>query len=197
MAGVEVVDRDPIEARAEILFHLPHHVPREAMEIGQTIAVLGNHDEAELVAVLAPLLDEGPAIHPLVIRSIELTSPAVAGRPIALEVVEMRMGSSAADLQPDDPCLDHDTAHTLARVPLPRRQLQSIGRGLAPTDPRATTFFGTRRPRRTSVLAARPSRRQGASIGLHGSLHDLREERLRPPRAASSVTDAAGAGAEI
>ena len=40
VAGVEMIDRDPIQSRAQIRLHLPHHVAREAAQIGQPIAVL-------------------------------------------------------------------------------------------------------------------------------------------------------------
>jgi hypothetical protein len=33
MAGVEVVDRDPIEPDAEVLLHLPHHVAGECAQV--------------------------------------------------------------------------------------------------------------------------------------------------------------------
>jgi len=34
MTGVEVIHRDPIEPRAEILLHLPQHVPADATDTG-------------------------------------------------------------------------------------------------------------------------------------------------------------------
>jgi hypothetical protein len=41
VAGVEVIDRNPIESGAEILFHLPHYVVVEATKIGEPIAIFG------------------------------------------------------------------------------------------------------------------------------------------------------------
>ncbi|BCH32746.1 hypothetical protein MesoLjLc_46760 [Mesorhizobium sp. L-8-10] len=62
MAGVVVIDRNPIELRAEIGFHLGHEVACIGGEVGQVRAVLGRDDEAELVAIVHAALDEGNAI---------------------------------------------------------------------------------------------------------------------------------------
>src|SRR5450631_1989900 len=58
VAGIEVVDRDPIQPGAQIPLHLPHHVAGEGTQIREVIAVLRGDDEAELVAVLSASLDE-------------------------------------------------------------------------------------------------------------------------------------------
>ena len=58
MSGVEMVDRDPVEPGAEVLFRLPHEVAGEGADIREPVAVLGGDDEAELVTGLrgrAPL----------------------------------------------------------------------------------------------------------------------------------------------
>ena len=52
LRAVEVVDRDPVELRIEVLLHLPHQVADEGLEVGEPGAVLGRDDEAELVRVL-------------------------------------------------------------------------------------------------------------------------------------------------
>jgi hypothetical protein len=73
MAGIEVIDRDPIEPGAEIPFHLPHHVAGEAAQVREPIAILGRNNEAELVAVpLAPRWSttSTKAGVPTIIRSI-------------------------------------------------------------------------------------------------------------------------------
>jgi hypothetical protein len=155
VAGVEVIDRDPIEPGAEILLHLPHHVAGEATDIGEPITILGRDNEAELVAILAAALGQGSPIRPVVISSIELTSSAISGRAIALQVIEMRNGGPAAGLQADDTGFDYDPAHAPTGVSLSCRELQPIGRGLASTDPRASAFSGTRRTWRMQAPAAR------------------------------------------
>jgi hypothetical protein len=114
---------------------LPYHVAGEAAKIGEPIAILGRYDEAELVAILVPALNEGTPIRLVVIRSIEPASPTSAGRTVSLQVVEMRMGCPAADLQPNDTRLDHDATHALAWTSLPCCELQPVCRSLTPADP--------------------------------------------------------------
>ncbi len=54
VAGVEMIDGDPIEPGFEVVLHLAHHVAGEGAQIGKPVAVLGRDDEPELVAVLPP-----------------------------------------------------------------------------------------------------------------------------------------------
>ena len=155
VAGVEVIDRDPVEPGAEILFHLPHHVAGEAAQVREPVAILGRDDEAELVAIPLAALDQGPPIHPVAVRSIELAASAIAGGAVALQVAEMSKGCPAADLQPNDTRLDDDAPHALARTSLPCCELQPIGRGLAPADPRAASLPGPCRTGSAPASAAR------------------------------------------
>ena len=52
MAGVVVIDGDPIELGAEIRLHLLHQIAHEGLEVVVVGAVLGRDDEAELVPVV-------------------------------------------------------------------------------------------------------------------------------------------------
>ena len=197
VAGVEVIDRDPIEPGAEILFHLPHHIAGESAKIGEPVAIFGRDDEAELMAIFTAALNEGSPIRPVAIRSIELSSPAVPGRSVALQVVKMRMGCPAAELQPNNARLDHDATRALVRASLSCRELQPIGCGLTSADPRAAALAGTGRTRAAPAPATRLRRYQGPAIGLRSRLHHLREERLRPPMTHSTIADASWARAEV
>jgi hypothetical protein len=118
VAGVEVIDRHPIEPGAEILFHLPHHVAGKATQVREPIAILGRNDEAELVAVLLAFLDQSSPIREVAVRSIELATASIAGRAVALQVGHMSLSCPATDFQPNDTRLDHDTARALARTSL-------------------------------------------------------------------------------
>ena len=73
MAGVEVIDRDPIEPRSEVFLHLAHHVAGEGAKIGQPVAVLGRDDEAKLMPVLSPALHKLAAIRRVGLWPIEPT----------------------------------------------------------------------------------------------------------------------------
>ncbi len=67
LPGVEVVDRHPIERGVEVLLHLSHEIAGEGLEVPELDAVLGGHDEPELVAVLQPAIDEGPGVGAIVL----------------------------------------------------------------------------------------------------------------------------------
>jgi hypothetical protein len=62
MAGVEVVDRHPVELRAEILFDLAHPASHQQLEVLIFRAILGCDDEAELVPVAGPAFEECLAV---------------------------------------------------------------------------------------------------------------------------------------
>jgi hypothetical protein len=62
MAGVVVIDSDPVEPGAEVLFHLVHEVAGEAAQVAQVGGVLGAGDEAELVTILPAPGEEGATV---------------------------------------------------------------------------------------------------------------------------------------
>ena len=102
VAGVVVIDRNPIELRAEVGFHLPHEVTGEAAKVAHLDGILRRDDEAELVAVLPPALDEGTAIRLVLDGGIGAALLAVAHHPVAFEVAQMgvgRLAHRAAHLQ--------------------------------------------------------------------------------------------------
>ncbi len=51
VAGIVMIDRDPIELRAEVLFHLAHQSPGKILEVWIVDRVLGRDDESELTPV--------------------------------------------------------------------------------------------------------------------------------------------------
>ena len=63
VAGVEMVDGDPVELGVEVALHLGEQVADEGLEVGEPGAVLGRDDEAELVRVLLRPVEEGRPIH--------------------------------------------------------------------------------------------------------------------------------------
>src|SRR3546814_4717055 len=62
VAGVEMIDRDPVEPRSEIGFDSRHQPPGERLEIVILIAVLGRDDEAELMAIALAAVEERLAV---------------------------------------------------------------------------------------------------------------------------------------
>src|SRR3546814_8026230 len=69
MARVEMIDRDPVEFRSQILFRLRHQPARERLQVVILFAILRRDDEAELVAIARLPLDKC-----LAVRSEEHTS---------------------------------------------------------------------------------------------------------------------------
>ena len=110
MAGVVVIDGDPIEPRAEILLHLAHEPAGEILEVVVLDRVLGGDDEAELVPVAVASLEEGPAVRLVQLRVVEVAGQALAGDAVALEIAEMDLRA----LQPSARKLD-DAALTTTR----------------------------------------------------------------------------------
>ena len=92
MAGIEMIDRDPIEFAVEVAFHLQHQVADERLEISEAGAVVGRDDEAELMRVGFRAVEEGNAIGIRARRVIELARFALARDAIALDVFEMGAG---------------------------------------------------------------------------------------------------------
>jgi hypothetical protein len=121
MAGVVMIDRDPVEARLQVLLHLPHEVAREGSQIGHLVGVFGRYDKAELMPILAPPLDEGLTVSLVLNSRIRPSSLPVPINPIAFKVAKMGIDRLARRLRPrsamlllslrielDDPHLDSD-----------------------------------------------------------------------------------------
>jgi hypothetical protein len=142
MAGVEMVDRDPVEASAEVLLHLPHEVAGEGAHIRESVAVLGGDNEAELVTIFPAALRKGAAVGIVGLGAVEPPSLALPGRAVALEIADVSIGRPAAHLQLDDPRLDDDPPHPRARPAVAGRPLEPIGRLLASADPAAPSLPG-------------------------------------------------------
>ena len=125
MAGIVMIDRDPIEAGLKILLHLLHQVAREASQIGHFIGIFRRHNEAELMPILTAPLDKGLAVGLVLESRIGLSFLSVPVDPIPFEIAKMgidrpsrRLGPFGAtrsafpplDIEPDHPRLDRDTA---------------------------------------------------------------------------------------
>ncbi len=101
MAGVVMVDGDPIEPGIEIGLHARHQPPRHALQIVIGGAVIGRDDEAELMPVAVAALQEGAAIGAIMRGIIELAGQPFAGDAIALQIAQMHLGGIEPALQLD------------------------------------------------------------------------------------------------
>ena len=171
MARVEVIDRNPVQFRPEVLLHLPHHVPREGPYVGKLRAVFRGDDEPELVAVLPPAFDERLAVHLVAGGAVQPSSLAVARGAVALQVPDVGVGRAAADLQSHDPRLDYDPTHPLARAAPAGCQLEPVSGCLATTDAGALSF-----PRpclHAPPLSAHLAELDRPALGFGGRFHRL------------------------
>ncbi len=97
MAGVVMIDGDPVEPGVQVGFHLLHQVAGGLPRVGQLHAVFRRDDEAELVAVVTSAFEEGAAILHVAFGGIGLALLAVAGHAVALEIAQMRVYRLGAD----------------------------------------------------------------------------------------------------
>src|SRR5690606_17502536 len=119
MAGVVVIDGNPIQLRAEVAFHLFHEIAGVGREVRQLRAILGRDDESELMAVILTTIKEGVAIGAVFMRRIELAAFAVARGSVTLDIAQMRAGTAALPCGPDAALLDdHAAAARLAMMPV-------------------------------------------------------------------------------
>lgn len=75
MAGVEMIDGNPVELSAEVRFHLLHQVTREGTHILHLLGILRRDDEAELMPVVMPAFEEGISIGAIGFRGLKYKVP--------------------------------------------------------------------------------------------------------------------------
>jgi hypothetical protein len=86
MPRVEVISRDPVELRAEILFHLPHEVADKGLQVRKFCAVFGRHDEPELVAIAGAPFCEWLAVGAIAAGVVQLARLAITRDAVTLNV---------------------------------------------------------------------------------------------------------------
>lgn len=91
MTGVVMVDRQPVETRSEIRFHLRHQGPRCLPQVSELSAVFGRYDEEELLPVAFASPSKILTIGKFVLPRIELATRTIALDTIALDVSEMSL----------------------------------------------------------------------------------------------------------
>ncbi len=96
--GVVVIDGDPVEFRSQIAFRRRHDVAREFAEVLKLAGIFRRHNDAKLMAVALPFLQERRAIDAVARRPVELSRRSVPRSPVALDVTKMRAGFQDAAL---------------------------------------------------------------------------------------------------
>src|SRR5712664_302128 len=100
VAGVVVIDRDPVKLRPKVGFHLGHQMAGGLARVGQLRAVLGRDDEAELMAVVASPLQESAAILHIAFTRIDLALLTILRHAVPFEIAQMRVDRLGADKLP-------------------------------------------------------------------------------------------------
>ncbi len=107
---IPMIDCDPVELGPEIGLHAAHQVAGEGAQVAEFLGVLGRHDEAKLVAIVADASLEGFRVGNALRCRIDLAPLAFAGDAVALYVAEMGGGRAGRGLGVDDEPRFHDDA---------------------------------------------------------------------------------------
>ncbi len=100
MAGVVVIDRDPVELRSEVDFHLLHQVAGGLAQVSQLGAILGRDDEAELMTVVTAPIEESTAVLRVTLGRIDPALLTVLGHAVPFEVTQVCIHGFGADELP-------------------------------------------------------------------------------------------------
>ena len=103
IAGVPVIDCDPIQPRSEVMLHLLNEVTRKGAKVRHLGGVFRTDDETEMMPVVAGTLGKGAEIG-VVRNGVEQPGPgAVFGDPLSPEIREVRANRiEGAESLPDD-----------------------------------------------------------------------------------------------
>ena len=196
MAGVVMIDRNPVEARLQILLRLSHQVTCKTLQIGHLIGILGRNNEAELMPILAAPFDKGLAVSLILKRRIGLPFLAIPVDSIPFEVTKVRIDRFGRrpglcrttepplpswGIELHDPGLDCDStrAESAARVLLPttitlclKKRRDELGTTTASIEPTASVALAS-----ANRIRSAPDP-MGISSGPPDGHLDLLEERL-------------------
>jgi hypothetical protein len=189
-----MIDRNPVEARLQILLYLAHQVAYKIPQIGHFIGIFGRNDEAELMPILATPFDKRLAVSLIIKSGIGLPVSAIPVDSIPFKVAEVRIDRLARrpdlcrtierplpslGIELDNPGLDRDATRSESadRVLLPttvalclKKRRDELGTTTASIEPAATVSSVTR-----ARSAPDPIR---VSSGFPDGHLDLLEERL-------------------
>jgi len=181
MTRIVMVDRNPVEAGAEIAFHRLDKPAGERLQILIASAVFRGDDEPELMAVTRASIQEFLTIEPLGRTIIKIAGISLAAHTVTLEVEKVRAcGSSPLPSKPDNAGLHHH--------PSGGRNAVAVPRGEKPAGAGATPY--------STAFEASASRAMGWTTArqIGGRTHPVGEF-TNPPLA--SGADAAEAQLEI
>ena len=132
MLGVPVVDRHPIEAGVEILFHLRDEIAGEGPQVGHVGRIVGRDDEPEMVAVVLAPFRKGLRIGVVAPGTEEMGLLPIAGHAFAAQIIEVGRERRRARCLAHDARLDDSAARSRGEQPV-----RLDARTLAPPEARA------------------------------------------------------------
>src|SRR3546814_18411669 len=97
IVGVPVIDRDPVEARLEILCHVGHEVAGEAPEVADLPGIFRTDDETEMMPIILAARCEVGAVSAVALRVEHPGAAPVASAALALEILDMRTAGRQAE----------------------------------------------------------------------------------------------------
>ena len=211
VAGVVMIDRDPVELRPEVGFHVLHQIAGGLARVGQFRAVLGRDDEAKLMAVIASPLQESMAILHVARGRIDLALLTILRHAVPFEIAQVRVHRLGADKLPSARGsalrveLHHPGLHRHppcpgarpAPVPAPRALILEAQRCCSAPAPRVETAATLSCPTQPIWVAARPADglMDHTEEAGRSSAHPADPASTCPPTTA--VTDLAGTDAEV
>jgi hypothetical protein len=134
-----MVDRDPVEPRAEVARGLIHELAAEATQASELARFVRRDDEPEMMPIVFAALCKGPAVCLISGRIEEFARRSVAGDAVALQIAEM--GSQAAGRP--HPAHDARLDHGAAAAPLQEPRCGEA-RGAPTPEPATMTAAATR-----------------------------------------------------
>ena len=106
MGGVPMIDRNPVEPRAQVPLDVAHEIAGIGAKVPEFGSVLRRYDEAEMMTVIAGPLREGRDVGRVVPSIEEASCFAVLGHAVSLEIGDVRGEPSSASAR--HPRLDDD-----------------------------------------------------------------------------------------
>jgi hypothetical protein len=134
MTGIVMIDGEPVEARAEIRFHLGHEGPGRLLQVVELRPVFGRHNDPELVPVAHAALKEFLRLRFQAFPRVKLAPRSIPLDTIALDVSKMRIQrpASTAARRSRHMGLHDDPAHPERRQPLTTHFKRARTRPAAP-----------------------------------------------------------------
>ncbi|HBT38233.1 MAG TPA: hypothetical protein DEB52_20310, partial [Hyphomonas sp.] len=87
MTSIMVIDRDPVETGAKIMFHAIHKSPRGLSQVAEGLTVFRGNNDTELVAIMFAPFQEPFRFRCLALSGIEVSALPAAFNTVALDIV--------------------------------------------------------------------------------------------------------------